>query len=155
MDNYNIAPEDWIRTSKNFTFDESELFGVKYIGSSAVGILTVSATATSALTFEQGSTVGAAAGTTGDNPGTDGVVDCSTSGVKTYAALMRKVNNTTDWEMWLEGALPADLMFSAATSDFVTASDQQAQVDGGFKVLCNNTVADYESCRHTQAPILF
>ncbi len=141
----NIAPEDWVRTSKNFTFDESELFGIKYIGSQAVGIITTTAVATAGILFEQGPTVASATATIGTNPGTAGLVDCSTSGVKTYAALARKVNAASDWEMWLIGALPADLMFSAASADFVVVADQECQDDGGYAVLCSNTVADYMS----------
>lgn len=139
-----IRPEDWVRSSKNRLDDEAELFGVRCIGSEAVGILSTVAGATIGLKFEQGSTVGAATGTTGDNPGTDGVVDCSSAGdALTFFGLNRLVNAVADWEMWLIDALPGDALYTGNTSNWLVVSDQEAQGADGYTVKIDTSVALY------------
>lgn len=146
---YSIMPQDWIRKAWLITDDLTRLFGVKYVGSEVVGIVTTTSVASAGMKFEQGATVGAALGTTGNNPGTNGVVDTSTSGTKTYHALMRKINAESDWEAWLEAALPDDAPYSAATNNMAVVADQQAQGDDGYIILADNSVSDHISAALT------
>lgn len=148
--NCSIKPEEWVRRAVSVADNGTELFGVRYIGSEVVGIITTTSVATAGLQFEQGATVGAAAGTTGDNPGTDGAVDTSASGTLTFQALMRKINATTDWEAWLIAALPDDAPYSAATNDMAVVADQECQGADGYVVKADTSVSDYLSAALTE-----
>lgn len=134
-----IRPEEWIRKSVLCQSNTPQLMGIKYLGSEAVGIVTVSATAATALTFEQGATVGGAAVGTGTNPGTAGVVTVAS---KTMHQVVREiiVDGGGDWDAWLIGALPADVAYVSAASVFTAAADAECQVDGGYAVLADTSV---------------
>lgn len=140
MPDYAIQPQDWVRTSPVVQDDETKLFGVKCVGTKVWGIVSTSATIASALKFEQGATSTLAAGTTGDNPGTNGVL--STIG-RDYHAMVRAINAANDWEAWLESALPADGMHTGGTSHYVVVADQDAKVAGGYVVLGDSSVSMY------------
>jgi len=136
-----IQPQDWKRESKSFGTDQCELFRIRYKGSEVAAHYTNS---TTAFTFEQGASTAAAAVTTGTNPGTAGVVTPATPDA-TYHQLIRQINQegAPDWEAWLEGALPDDLVHSAATLDADPLTDVDCTGANGGAVLLDNTVADY------------
>ena len=145
--NYNqIQPQDWVRTSKTFIDNTAELLRIRNKGSQvAAHVSTASTPATNALLFEQGATTGAAAGTTGTNPGTNGSVAPGTAAANTFHALMRQINaeGATDWEAWLVGALPDDTIFATVTNVWTVTADIDCTGSNGGAILVDSSVSEY------------
>jgi len=95
------------------------------------------------MTFEQGATTAAAAVTTGDNPGTSGVINISDY---TYVAqVVDVINASTDWEAWMVDA-PGDALveISAGNGVFVTGADQDCTGANGYAVLLDTSLLTAE-----------
>ena len=122
--------------------DKSVAMNIRHTGSELAAHVTIAAT-TCDMTFEQGASTGAAAVTTGDNPGTSGVINISDY---TYIAeVVNEINASTDWEAWLVDA-PGDALveISAGNGVFVTGSDLDCTGANGYAVLLDTSLLTAE-----------
>lgn len=139
-----MLPEEWIRrTYSILAVDLSVVLRFKYIGSQAAAHVTIAAT-TGDMTFEQGATTAAADVSTGDNPGTAGVVDISA--LSTVKDLHTTVNLAADWEAWFEDYLPDnDIEVTAGNAIFLTTlTDQDCTPANGYAVLGDTSLETAE-----------
>ncbi len=141
----NVSPADWIRsTYERVAVDTSVVIGIRCIGPYAAGIVSVGAT-TGDLTFEQGATAGTAAVTTGDNPGTSGVINISD--LSTVYDLYHMINLADDWEAWPVDYRPDnDIEISAGNAVYATGqgTDNDCTGDAGLLILDDTSLETAE-----------
>ena len=139
-----VATVKTVRTGvARVAVDTVQILKIRYVGSQVAAHVTLAAT-TGDMTFEQGATTAAAAVTTGDNPGTSGVINISDL---TYLSeLHAMINASTDWEAWYVDA-PPDLAIevSAGNCAFITTlTDQDCTVAAGYAVLLDTSLLTAE-----------
>ncbi len=144
-----MKPEDWVRSSLNYSADQSVHLRIRQKktlakGGEAAAHIIVSGS-TGDITFEQGANTAAADTTTGDNPqvgATPGIINLSDLVSSTYHALQLAINATDDWECWLEGALPDDNPeASGGVGNFIVQSDLDCTTDAGAAVVGDDSKA--------------
>lgn len=146
-------PEEWFnRMYARTAVDTCQALRIRYTGEatgSAAAHITVAAT-TNDITFEQGTTTGAAATSTGKNPiapvgGTTGVIDMSDASVDTLFKLMGRINLAKDWEAWMVDLRPGnDVEVSAAVGLFVASTDSDCTGANGFALLTDTSLLTAE-----------
>lgn len=129
---YNIPPQDWVRQIVTRDgVDTNKVFGIRYIGSAASGIVTITAT-TNNFTFAHGvlssEAVDGTVGTAGEMDLTD---------FPSIITFLNEVNSSPNWEAWAVD-LPGDFLlnFGSNTGVFLESSPWdaavQAKVAGGI-----------------------
>lgn len=107
--------------------DVAKLFGIRYIGDEASGLIDT-ATTTSDLIFTHGDLGSEAADTSVAGNGT---IDLSGEAA-TFAAIKAQIDSSPNWEFWYLGALPTDASEASGTGKILDlGSATQAKTDAG------------------------
>lgn len=139
-----FRPEDWDRSGVTRDgVDKSVALRIWYKGDQVAAHVST-ATTTTDLTFEQGATTAAADVSTGDNPGSSGVIDLTS--YTTLKAVMDEINSTDDWECQLID-VPGDFAtnISAGNGAFIVAADTDATAATGCDILVDTSLATAET----------
>lgn len=121
---YAIKPEDWVRQIVTREgIDTVRVFGIKYVGAEASGLITIAAT-TNDMTLEHGDLSSEAADA---SVGATGVLDLTT--YTTVFLLLQEINSSDNWEAWPID-VPGDYLtnISAGNGIFIVASPWDAAV---------------------------
>jgi hypothetical protein len=120
----NIRPEDWVRKTYGYAaVDLAKLFGIRYIGAQASGLITIAAT-TNDITLSHGVLASEAADTT---VGVAGVFDISGAAYSTIFEVITAINLSPNWEAWPIDFLPTTNMEYGAGTGIILAAGIAAQ----------------------------
>ncbi|MDD5459029.1 MAG: hypothetical protein PHF37_06530 [Phycisphaerae bacterium] len=131
------------RIDQHFDFgnDQSQLFGIEYVGDEVSGIIDIAATGD--ITFKHGD-LGSQAADTDLKLDADGlgIIDISED-VTDYHSLIAKINTSDNWRAWPVGCLPDANPHTTTVGHFTEVTGGNCSADGGYIVKTDDSDSLY------------